>query len=224
MRKLMGQGIGYLLLGLVLALAVPAVQANQVNPGNNNVAPDALTLGAGFTIDAVTSGAWSAGAGYGFGNYAEFVISDPSNVYCAGCLDFVISVSLTGPTGENINQVTAGDFQGFSTDMGYYTNASYGGCTGSPLVNPAEDSRSASGVTNRFNFGGNGDIQPGDCTALLVIETSARAFMPGVLSFQDDQTANVAGYQPLPEPGTMMLLGTGLVSLGGILRRRRTRS
>ena len=71
-----------------------------------------------------------------------------------------------------------------------------------------------------FNFPAAGGVAPGDCSAVLIVETNATAYTAGTLNIIDGSVASVASYAPaVPEPETIILLGAGLVALAGLVRR-----
>jgi hypothetical protein len=58
----------------------------------------------------------------------------------------------------------------------------------------------------------------------LVIETNATHYMPGWLSVQDGTAGYGAAFQPapaIPEPASLVLMGSGLIAAGGFLRKSR---
>jgi hypothetical protein len=77
-----------------------------------------------------------------------------------------------------------------------------------------------------FNFDQFGDeIQAGETTVQLVIETNAISFTSGFVSAQDGTAGSGVAYQPLaavPEPASLALVGGGFLTLGGFLRRKRS--
>ncbi len=87
--------------------------ATTLPPGSSGQAPDVLTIGT-TTLQATTSGTITTPRVSG--NYTENVYSDSNNVFCSGCLDFIIRV---GDTSGDIEQVTASSFASASVDAGY---------------------------------------------------------------------------------------------------------
>jgi hypothetical protein len=120
--------------------------------------------------------------------------------------------------------LSSGSFVGFSTDVGVDI-ATVG-------VTPVTVDRSPSGGTIGFNFAFD-TLRPGTTTQRLVIETNAREFSVGSLNLIDGGVITVAAFAPtgqpvppaqIPEPTTLMLIGSGLVSLGIVVRRSRRTS
>jgi hypothetical protein len=101
-------------------------------------------------------------------HFLEAVVSDPTNVFGAGDLDFLIVVENDGFHG--LDGVTASSFAGFKTDVGYFSDF--------PGIPPSTVDRSTA-ATIGFNFF-DGLPRLSD-TAQLVIETNANAIHVRVL-------------------------------------------
>jgi len=203
-------------LGLGLATIAPSAFGSVIAPGAT-APPDILTVGAGSTLVTPTvSGVISPGTFTA--NYTESVYSDPSNTFCAGCLDFVYTVNNTGGSGV-IERVT-----GFSYDTVVMTDVGYETGTGSNA--PSTVDRSANGNVVGFNFLGTAEINPGQTSDTLVIETNARSWTTGLVSIQDGSAGTSNGLAPssVPEPVSMGMLGGGLALLGIARWRRATRA
>jgi hypothetical protein len=224
----------YLVVALAL-IGVSSAKADIIGPGGNVTGP-----GQAFNIGSYTDVAYTGdnpplfnnANGYalaniftndaGHGLWGEIVISDPNNVFCAGCFDFLIQVSVE--TGD-IGRVTTSDFSGFQTSVGYWsgywlTSLVQNGYP--PEVNATSIERSSDGGIIGFSFSP-GDVTTGKATYLMVIETNATNYKPGALQFINGGVAYEQGFAPaVPDGGmTLMLLGSALVGLGTLRRRFR---
>ena len=199
----------FLLLTFTLLL-IPIANASVLGVGGT--APPTPSTPGG-TLMATTSGIVATPT---FStDYTTWVFSDPANVWCANCLDFVYQFTNHGP---DVNQrYTMFNFGNFMIDAG--TNP-FG------VHDPITVSRSTlnAGQVISFNFDQFADeIQPGTTTVQLVIETDATHFIPGWLSVQDGTASFGAAFQPsvIPEPASLVLMGSGLMAVGGFLRKSR---
>jgi hypothetical protein len=164
-------------------------------------------------------------------NYTMNVYSDPNNVFGADNLDFVYQITDTG-TGPHagsqgvIEKINASFFDTFSVDAGYTTTA-LAGFTAGGSTSALADLEGGGGVVS-FNYTGANELTVGTYTTILVVETNAKSYNElGILSAIDGSTATIAGLEPssgTPEPGSMFLLGAGLVSLGVIGKRKKVKA
>ena len=135
----------------------------------------------------------------------------------AGTLDFLFQVTTNPGSSDQAETLSMALFGGFLTDVDYLTG------TG---VVPAGSTRSSD--SNIVNFGFVPGFDDGQSTSVLVIETNATSFTNGQLSIQDTGNDSVASFEPsgapilTPEPGTLVMLGCGLLGLAGLRRRTLT--
>ncbi len=161
------------------------------------------------TSGTITTATFSA-------DYTTWVYADPTNSLCSGCLDFVYQFTNNGP--QSNQRYSMSSFTGYMVDVG---TSPFG------VHDPNTVSRSSlqGGDVISFNFDQFGnDVHPGETTVLLVIDTNARNFTNGFLSAQDGTAGFGVGYQPagspVPEPTSLMLLGSGVLAAGSLLRKR----
>jgi hypothetical protein len=203
----------HVLTGAAVAaiLAALPAQANVLTPPTAGDTPDSLTLGAGSTRLATTSGGFVSSLPNDFtGSYTASVFSDTTNTFGAGDLTFVYTFTNNATSVQDINRVTASSFTGFSTDVGFSAT----GGTAPDTV----DRTSASPVGFNYISG----VLPGASSDTLLIETNAHLFVPGDISFINDGVSTNGAFGPaVPEPRTWAMLIIGFALMAGVGLRKR---
>ena len=231
-------------------LALLPARAGTLLPGAGPVAPDVFGYSAiGQPLDAFGTQLalkpaltfHSIGLTLAGSLLAE-VIADPSNVYCAGCLDFIFQVENAPGSATNITRISIGGFTGFQTDAGYDATTFGGrsecgpadsGACNIVFFGPDSVDRSANGDQVAFNFLSN-PLIPGKAAPNLIIETNAIAYTDpsfSVYGSDGSQVLDVSGILgpagapvgSVPEPSAALLLGPALLGLLGARRFAGTR-
>lgn len=226
----------WLAFGAVLAAPATLACATPLVPGTTVAASPISVVNDGI----VTSITGTLNAGTFSGNYAEYVILDGSNPFngmcgATDCLTFVLVVSDTAGSPNGIEHVSVGDggppfgslgpgegFENYSLNVGYIGAA---GDMGTDVPLTIDESLYG---TVEFNFTGADAVAPGTGTEYLIIQTSASSYTAGNFGAIDSSTDTVAGFvpaAPTPEPNSLLLLGSGLLtSAGYVFKRRREAS
>lgn len=216
--------ISYMRLAACVALAVLASVATQAHgaalvPGSVLIPGAAEPDPTGGAVVATTGAVPFSVPGSFTGKLTTTVISgDPSNAL--GGLTFTYLITNDAASANSIGRLTVGEFLGFATDGSYQVPA--GG------VAPASIDRNVSGDVVGFNFVPTpvdpltGFLAPGASSALLVVQTDAKAYAPSLANLIDGGVTSVSSLGPaVPEPSTIALVVGSLVSLGVYRLRRR---
>ena len=208
------QSFSRLFLLLAFTLLLPCAQASVLGNGGS-VPPSPITPMGPIIATASGTIAPSVGSAHFSVDFTENVFQDPANMFCAGCLDFVYVFTNHGP---DVNErYSMSSFAGFMLNVG--TDPF------NVATNPSTIDRSnnGNGPNVGFNFPGIIEVAAGMTTVSLVIQTNATHVVPGTVTAQDGVAGSVAALAPavIPEPGSLVLMGGGLIAVGGFLRRSR---
>jgi PEP-CTERM motif len=189
---------------LAFTVLLPFAQASILGNGTS-VPPSPLFPGG--SLVATASGTVSAPTFTTY--YMQWVFSDPLNTWC--CLDFVYQFHDLGP--DPNQRFSMSSFRGSLLDVG---TDPFG------VHDPTLVDRSMLGPIVAFNFPAADEIASGETTVWLVIETNALHVKPGYLSVQDGTAGSGVAWAPVPvpEPGSLALLGGGLMAVAARLRRK----
>src|SRR5579862_6272509 len=175
------------LLALLASFMFAPIQASTLNgPFPESEPPDIFGACAGCTQLAYVSNPNVTDSNGTFtATLNAAVYLDPSNTFCAGCLDFVYQVSNSGGSTDDIGRVTAFNFTGFMVDAGFsVAGEPAGGGTAFPTGTWAPglvDRNTADTVGFQFAKVATA-IPPGGTSTVLVIETNAASFKTGTAS------------------------------------------
>ena len=214
------------LLTSTLLVAPATSHATVLVPGGI-VVPD-LLLGPAGTIIASTLSPLIAGGDL-IANLRTAVVMNSG-----GTLDFYYQFGNSGLSGVNLDLVRTQSFalpsETFATDV--FVRADNGGLNffhddGTGI--PTSMARSADGVNVFFDFLGlltRAKLNPGEITRVVVIRTNATNFAPGLTTVtptfaSGDSFAPMAS--AVPEPASLLLLGSAFAAAGYVARHRGAR-
>src|SRR5882757_9862949 len=98
------------LLALLCFYCVP--QASVLVPGPGALPPDIFTMAGATFVAGLTTGPVLSSNGALTITVNTAVYSDPTNVFCAGCYDFVYQISNASTSRDSVGRVTGINFTG----------------------------------------------------------------------------------------------------------------
>lgn len=163
--------------------------------------------------------------------YQESLATNP-----LGGLTFVYQVSNDPTSLEYLDRLTPVGFTGFQTSVFYSTQALTNGL-GAGAVAPSTAVRllpTGNSLAFRFEapggIPGQGIVQNGQTTDVVVVRTNATNYMNSLEGISDGTTVNVPSYAPapggapVPEPASLVPFALGGLGLLGLIARKTRRT
>lgn len=129
-----------------------------------------------------------------------------------GTLDFYYRIFNDATSLDGISRLSTTNFSSVSTDVDWRID-------GLGTVAPTFSTRSITGSTVSFDFEAS-PVLPGQESRFMFIKTDVTEFGPGSTVLINGGRAAVETFAPVPEPASLILLGSGLAGLGLWGRKR----
>lgn len=221
------RGVAWAVVLLALLGLSTAAHATPLPAGSTVSVSTPASFTAGTLVSDTGSLAFSVGGTTG--TVREWVVSNASTALCVGCLSFIYQVQVTSappPTGSSgVGRFAGSAYDAFTVDVTHISTAVAaltGSVAGGFGANNAD--RDASGNVVGFNYTSTGGIFTG-ASFIEMANTNATAFQSGSIAVTSTAgpSQNLTGFAPgssaVPEPATVLLLGSSLVALGAWRRR-----
>jgi hypothetical protein len=207
---------GFIAVAAVLGLLAPSAAHATLLPPGATVTPVAES---GTFTQLATTGPLTVSFATTMGKLQASVGTFTGNPFGSSDMTFIFQVKLDTGSGL-VEHLTGASFTSFQTDVGFMAS----GPLGTGTVAPTGANRAFDGSVVKFDFVPG--LSGGQLSETLIINTDAPSFGKGTIGLIDGSAQGFDGFQPTPEPGTLLLLGGTALGVGAAAawRRRKVRA